>query len=249
VDLELKGRTALVTGASSGIGRATAVHLAREGVRVALLARRAAPLDETADAIAAEGLPRPLVVPADITADDDLDGAVERMVAELGAVDILVNSAGGRVASGLAAEDAQWDTAMRLNFDAQRRLTQRVLPHMTERRFGRIVFVTGKSEPQVAAGTFSAKAATHAFAKGLSREMGRHGITVNCLAPGRIRTAQMMRHYDAEARAAQVRDIPVGRYGEPEDMARLAVFLASPLSDFVSGTVIPVDGGMRWYQF
>jgi 3-oxoacyl-[acyl-carrier protein] reductase len=95
-----------------------------------------------------------------------------------------------------------------------------------------------------------AKAAIHAWAKGLSREVGRHGITVNSIAPGRIMSEQIRRKYSAEFRAKQsAEEIPMGRYGEPEELAAVAVFLASPVAGYVTGTVIPVDGGLRKYAF
>ena len=99
-------------------------------------------------------------------------------------------------------------------------------------------------------GRFAAKAAVHAWSKGLSREIGRHGITINCIPPGRIMSEQIRRNYpEQERKEFSEREIPVGRYGEPEELARLAVFLASPLAGYISGTVLPVDGGLRRYSF
>ncbi|MFT4083858.1 MAG: SDR family oxidoreductase [Nocardioides sp.] len=248
MDLDLAGRVAVVTGASSGIGRAIARCLAGEGARLALVARNEQRLTQTAAEIAAEGFATPSVYPTDLTSTAELDRTVRRVVTDHGGIDILASSAGGRVDAGLDAGEELWEAARAVNFDAQRRLVQRVVPIMRAAGFGRIVFVTGKSEPQVASGTFAAKSAMHAFAKGLSRELGRFGITVNSLAPGRVLTPPMRRHYDQDARAAQIREIPIGRYGDPVDVARMAAFLCSPDSDFVSGAVIPIDGGMRWHQ-
>src|SRR6185503_9419431 len=108
----------------------------------------------------------------------------------------------------------------------------------------------GKSEPEGPNAAFAAKAAVHAWSKGLSREVGQHGITVNCIAPGRIMSEQIRRKYSPEFRAKQSsEEIPVGRYGEPEELAVLAVFLASPLAGYITGTVMPVDGGLRRYAF
>ena len=108
----------------------------------------------------------------------------------------------------------------------------------------------GKSEPEGVNGAFSAKAGIHAWAKGLSREIGKFGITINSIPPGRIHSEQILRNYSPEYRKWQAEhEIPVGRYGEPEDIAGLVCFLASPLAAYITGTVIPVDGGLRRYQF
>jgi 3-oxoacyl-[acyl-carrier protein] reductase len=148
------------------------------------------------------------------------------------------------------APDAAWDEAITLNFTRLRQLTHAVLPQMIQGKWGRIVNITGKSEPEKINASFSAKAAVHAWAKGLSREIGKHGITVNSIAPGRIMSEQIRRLYpEEERRRFSEREIPVGRYGEPEELAALAVFLASPVAAYISGTVIAVDGGLRRYQY
>jgi 3-oxoacyl-[acyl-carrier protein] reductase len=121
---------------------------------------------------------------------------------------------------------------------------------MIARKWGRIVNITGKSEPEGINGAFCAKAALHSWAKGLSRVVGRHGITVNCVPPGRIMSEQIGRNYPPEYRQWQSEnEIPVGRYGEPEDVAHLVCLLVSPLAGYITGAVIPVDGGLRRYQF
>jgi len=168
----------------------------------------------------------------------------------LGAVDILVNNAGGSRPFKLDAAEEQWHEAITLNFTRQRQLTHRLLPQVIERRWGRIINITGKSEPEGVNGAFCAKAAMHSWAKGLSREIGKHGITVNSIPPGRIMSEQIERNYAPEYRKWQSEhEIPVGEYGQPEDIAHLACFLASPLARYITGTVIPVDGGLRRYQF
>jgi 3-oxoacyl-[acyl-carrier protein] reductase len=246
VDLQLAGRRALVTGASSGIGRGIALALAREGARLAVTARREAALTELADEIEASGGTRPTVIVADFLSP----GAPEQIAAGAGAVEILVNNAGGSRPFGKDATEEQWDEALTLNFTRHRQLTGLLLPGMEERGWGRIVNITGKSEPEGVNGAFAAKAALHSWAKGLSREVGGRGITVNSIPPGRIMSEQIERNYTPEYRAKQsAEEIPVGEYGRPEDIAALVCFLASPRARYITGTVIPVDGGLRRYQF
>jgi 3-oxoacyl-[acyl-carrier protein] reductase len=146
--------------------------------------------------------------------------------------------------------ESQWVEALTLNFTRHRQITDRLIDGMIARRWGRVVNITGKSEPEGINGAFCAKAAIHSWAKGLSREVGRHGITVNCIPPGRIISDQILRNYTPEYRQWQSEhEIPVGRYGEAEELAALAVFLASPRASYITGAVIPVDGGLRRYQF
>jgi 3-oxoacyl-[acyl-carrier protein] reductase len=251
MDLQLQGKTALVTGASMGIGRAIAKGLAAEGAAVAIAARRRNLLDALADEIVAAGGAKPAIIEIDVMPE----GAAKRLAAAareaLGHVDVLVNSAGGsQPAVGIDAPDDAWDFAMTLNFVRVRQLTHAVLPDMVERKWGRVINITGKSEPDGLIAATPTKAALHAWSKGLSREVGRHGITVNCIPPGRIMSEQIRRKYSEEYRAEQsAKEIPVGRYGEPEELAALAVFLASPIARYITGTVMPVDGGLRRYAF
>ena len=246
MDLQLSGKTALVTGASAGIGRAIAKSLAAEGVTLAVTARRPRLLDTLQDEIGA----RLVTIECDFMKEDAPKTIADAALAGLGAVDILVNNAGGSRKFKLDTDEAQWNEAMTLNFTRQRQLTHRLLDQMMARKWGRIISITGKSEPEGINGAFCAKAAMHSWSKGLSREVGKHGITVNCIPPGRIMSEQILRNYTPEYRAWQSEhEIPVGAYGEPEDLANLAVFLASPRARYITGAVIPVDGGLRKYQF
>ncbi len=250
MDLELNGRTGLVTGASSGIGRGIALALGKEGVRLALVARRTDRLEEVADAIVISGGAPPEIIGADFL-DPDSPGLIARRAEDaLGVIEILVNNAGGSRSFSLSTSDDEWEEAMTLNFVRHRQLTSALLPKMMERRYGRIINITGKSEPDGINGAFAAKAAMHSWAKGLSREVGRYGITVNSVPPGRIMSEQILRNYTPEYREWQSEhEIPVGEYGQPEDVAALVTFLASARARYLTGTVIPVDGGLRRYQF
>jgi len=250
MDLQLKGRTAVVTGASMGIGRAIARGLAAEGVRLAVVARRQALLEELAGEIKAAGGTAPAIIAQDIMAEDAAARIRDAALAALGRVEILVNCAGGSRPLPIDAEEARWDEAITLNFTRQRQITHALLPQMIERKWGRIINITGKSEPERVNAAFAAKAAMHSWAKGLSRDVGRHDITVNSIAPGRIISEQILRNYPPEERQKlSDTEIAVGRYGQPEELAVLAVFLASPLAAYITGAVIPVDGGLRRYQF
>jgi len=246
LELGIKGKTALVTGASMGIGRGIAKALAAEGVRLAVVARRRKLLEE----LERELRTQLVIIEQDFMQEGAPQKIAQAALAGLGSVEILVNNAGGSRRFTLEASEEQWNEAITLNFTRQRQLTHRLLEQMMARKWGRIVNITGKSEPEGINGAFCAKAAMHSWAKGLSREVGRHGITVNSIPPGRIMSEQILRNYPPEYRKKQgEEEIPVGEYGQPEDIANLVCFLVSPLARYITGTVIPVDGGLRRYQF
>jgi 3-oxoacyl-[acyl-carrier protein] reductase len=246
VELNLRGKTALVTGASMGIGNGIAKALAAEGVRLAVVARRRNLLEELQDQLKT----KLVIIEQDFMLEDAPEKIAKAALAGLGSVEILVNNAGGSRRFTLETTEAQWEEAITLNFTRQRQLTHQLLKQMMARKWGRIINITGKSEPEGINGAFAAKAAMHAWAKGLSREVGKFGITVNSVPPGRIDSEQIRRNYSPEWRARESEhDIPVGEYGQPEDIANLVTFLASPRARYITGTVIPVDGGLRRYQF
>lgn len=248
MNLQLQGKTGLVTGASRGIGRGTARVLAAEGCRLAVLARRESLLNDMADEIEAAGGMRPVVVAEDLT-DPDAPARVRGTLdAAFGGIDILVNNAGSSRPVAWDASEEEWREGMTLNFDVVRRLTAQFIPAMRERKWGRIINVTGANEPPGINIASVAKAGLHNWAKGLSRQLARDGITVNCVPPGRIISEQVLNrlHPTPESREAFVHEnIPVGYFGEPEDMAYLIAFLASPLARYITGEVIHVDGGMH----
>lgn len=259
IGIDLVGRRAVVTGASAGIGRASAEILAKAGADVVAVARRLDALTELHE-FHPERI-TPLVV--DVTAPGAA-GRVAAAVDDVGGVDILVNAAGGSRTVALDSPESAWREAMELNFDSLRRLTHALLPALARSGHGRVVCVTGSSEPAsnpvfASPGAVSslnaanaAKAAVHAWAKGLSREVGRLGITVNSVAPGTVRTAQIRRIFPTavdEQRHVDDLAIPLGRLGEPEEVAALIAFLASDLGSYVTGEIINVDGGKRRFAF
>jgi 3-oxoacyl-[acyl-carrier protein] reductase len=247
MDLELKGRVAVVTGTSVGIGREIAKVLAGEGVQTVVTARRAALLTTLQDEIERAGGPRPLALPLDLYAPDAPNRLRDAALSAYGRVDILINNAGGSRPIAWDAPDAAWDESFSLNFTAVRRTTQAILPGMIERRWGRILCVTGSAEPSSVNAAVAAKAGVHAWAKGLSREIGRHGITINCLSPGRIHSEQIDQrlHPTSESQAEFARNIPLGYFGDPSDVAFLAAFLCSEKGRYITGERIHVDGGLH----
>jgi 3-oxoacyl-[acyl-carrier protein] reductase len=252
MDLQLNGKTCLVTGASKGIGHGAAKILAAEGARVAVLARREHLLHELADEIAATGVERPVVIASDVTAEDAPNRILEIAYNALGSVDILVNSAGGSRSIPWDSPEERWDEGMTVNFTALRRLTTALVPKMIANRYGRIINITGSSEPGGVNVASAAKAAVHAWSKGLSRELGRYGITVNSLMPGRIHSEQIDErlHPDPkEQKRFADANIPAGYFGDPEDMAYLIAFIASPLARYITGEAIYVDGGMHRFAY
>jgi len=252
MDLGLKGKIAVITGTSVGIGRETAKVFAEEGAQLVLIARRAELLRTLQQEIASTGASTPITIAKDLTAPNAHFEVRDKVLAECGHIDILINNAGGSRPIPVDAPEEAWEEAIALNFTAVRRLTHSFLPIMTERKWGRIVNITGTSEPRGLNAAYSAKAAVHAWAKGLSREIGKFGITINSLAPGRIISEQIVNrvkpgetHRDQFSRD----NIPLGYFGEPKDMAYAIAFLASVKARYITGELLAIDGGMRRFAF
>lgn len=250
MDLQLKDRIALVTGASAGIGRGIAETLAAEGCQLVLVARREEKLRSLASALVAEGAPEPTVIAQDLKQAGAIDNVFDAVSRIHGRLDVLVNNAGGsRPLEDLGTEE-EWHEGMMFNFELARALTHAFVPLMRQQQFGRIINITGDAEPPGLNAAMPPNGATHIWAKGLSRVVGADGITVNCIPPGRIHAEQIDDRLlpTAEAQAEWVRqNCPVGYIGEPTDLAVLVAFLASPKARYITGQVIHADGGASRY--
>jgi 3-oxoacyl-[acyl-carrier protein] reductase len=240
---DLSGQTALVTGASGGIGGAVAKALHRQGAEVMLTGTRSAVLEALAGEIGA----RVHIGVADLTAPAAPDRLAKEAEAAMGRVDILVNNAGiTRDALALRMSDEEWESVLQVDLTAQFRLTRAVLRGMIRRRHGRIIgisSVVGVSGNAGQANYAAAKAAMIGMSKSIAAEVGGRGITVNCVAPGLIVTA-MTDKLTPQQRARLAEAIPAGRFGAPEEVAAAVVYLASAEAAYVTGQTLHINGGM-----
>ncbi len=259
MELGLKGATALITGASKGIGLASARLLAQEGCDVAINAREAERLTAAAEALARETGRQILTLPGDMSVPEDAERVAHDAIERLGGLDILVTCAGSSP-GGLIEEltEEHWAVSLGLKFLGYVRSCKAVLPHMRERGRGSIVLVVGNdglkpSYWEVTAG--AANAADLNFAASMAEQYGRYGVRVNTVNPGPVNTDRwdgLERAFardkgvdQARAHELAVSSIPLGRICEPEEVANLVVFLASPRASFINGAHIPIDGAQR----
>ena len=239
---DLTGMTALVTGASGGIGSAIARALAAQGARVALSGTRVGPLD----ALAAE-LPGSIVVPCDFGDGAAVDALVPAAAAALGSLDILVNNAGvTRDNLAMRMKDDEWDTVIRVNLEAAFRLCRAACRPMMRAKFGRIISVTsvvGVTGNPGQVNYAASKAGLIGLSKALAQEVASRNITVNCVAPGFIASPMTAALTLAQTGALTAR-IPAGRLGEGADIAAAVVYLGSREAGYVTGATLHVNGGM-----
>jgi 3-oxoacyl-[acyl-carrier protein] reductase len=247
VDLGLSGRTALVCGASSGLGLASAEALAEEGANVVLFARRAGQLEEHAARLGG------VAVTGDVTDDGDLERAVSATVERFGGLDVLVwNGGGPPPGKALDADEPTLEAGYRLLLRPAVTLVRLCLPHLERSPAGRIVALTSLAAQEPTAhlavsNTF--RPALTGWLKTLSREVGPKGITVNCVAPGRIATARLDELYPGGPTEAQLEEIALRRWGTPPEFGDVVCFLASERARYVTGQTLVVDGGLKRFLF
>ena len=242
MDLGLKGRTAIVCGASAGIGLGIAESLADEGANVVMFARRRDVLDREADRLGA------LAVRGDVTNPADLQRVVERAVEAFGGVDVLVNNSGGPPrTTAVELNDTLVEEAVELLLLSVVRLTTLCLPYLAKSGRGRVINVTSSTvrEPvDNLALSNVVRPGVIGWAKSLAREVAPQGITVNSIAPGRIDTARIREVYPDGPSEADLETIPAGRLGTPREVGDVVCFLASKQAAYVTGTLVAVDGGL-----
>jgi 3-oxoacyl-[acyl-carrier protein] reductase len=258
MDLGLRGKVALVAGASQGIGRATALGFAREGAKVSICARGEAQLNEAAEMIRREGSGEVLAVAADMSRLQDIQRFVARTVAQFGRLDVVVTNAGGPPPGEfMKFTDEDWESAFRLNFLSAVRLTREAVPHMRKVGGGRIINISSYAVKEPIAGLVlsnGVRSGAIGLAKSLSRELAKDNILINNVCPGRIDTvrarklnqgrAERLKKPVEEIDREMAAEIPLGRYGTAEETANLIVFLGSDKASYITGTTIQVDGGL-----
>jgi 3-oxoacyl-[acyl-carrier protein] reductase len=254
MDLGLRGKTALVTAASKGMGKACALGLAAEGARVALCARTEADIRSAADEVRSKTGAEVLAMRADVTRAPDVEALVARTIETFGGVDVLVANCGGPPRGNLdEMTDEQWHAAFEVSVLSTVRLIRQVLPSMRKRRWGRILTIQSVSVKQPVDGLLLSNAVRPGVAglvKTLSVDLGKDNILINAVLPGRIMTdrflggAQQAGLPVDQYVAKSSQDVPLGRIGSPEEFANVVVFLASERASYVTGVALQVDGGV-----
>lgn len=245
---DLHDRVALVTGGSKGIGKALARGFAEAGANVVISSRHEDELKAAASEIQQGLQVRVACVVADMTKRDDVRRLADEATRAFGRIDILVNNAGSNIPQGVEAiQDADWDRILELNLSSCMALTRYLVPQMKQRRWGRLIFIS--SVMGLASlggrGPYSAtKSGIIGFCRAVALELGEFAITANCIAPGGILTDLPRKTLNEEQRNAVAARVPLGRWGEPEELVGPALLLASNAGSYISGSVLTVDGGI-----
>ena len=242
----LKDKVALVTGGAQGIGKAIAVTLAKEGANVSICDVNLEKAQETAKEISALGVKAAAFL-TNVTVAAECDALIENTVKEFGKVDILINNAGvTRDGLLIRMSEADWDLVIAINLKGTFNCTKSAVKVMMKQRYGRIVNISSVIGLMGNAGQTNyaaTKAGVIGVAKSVAKEYANRNITVNCVAPGYIQTA-MTDKLTEDQKQAMLKFVPLGRMGQSQDVANAALFLVSPLADYITGQVITVDGGM-----
>lgn len=244
-EVQFAGQVALVTGASRGIGRAIALQLASQGLKVIGTATTGAGAQAITEGLAAHAGSRGICL--NVNDGQALEAAIETIVKEHGALHVLVNNAGiTRDMLSMRMKDEDWDAVIDTNLKAVFRASRAVTKPMMKQRYGRIINITsvvGASGNPGQANYAAAKAGVAGMTRSLARELGSRGITVNCVAPGFIET-DMTKKLSEQQTSALMTQIPLGRLGQASDIANAVAFLASPQAGYITGTELHVNGGM-----
>ena len=247
IKMKLAGQVALITGSGRGIGKATALALANEGANIVVNDIDEKLAKQTAEEIMKVGK-RAIALKADVSKSDEVAGLVENSIREFGKIDILVNNAGVYPRAKLVEmSEKDLDNAINVNLKAVFLCTKAVLPHMIKQRSGKIICIASNfgilSAPGASAYA-AAKAGVISFVKSIAKEVGQYGIRVNGISPGITWTDMIAQYFTMDRLQREIApQIPLGRIGRPEDVAKVVVFLASDDADYITGQILGVDGG------
>ncbi len=258
MNLGIKNKVAIVAASSKGLGKAIALRLAEEGVRLTILARGKANLENTAKEIDLKTGVEVLSIVTDVSKTEDIDEAVSKTVNKYGTVHILINNSGGPPLGDFLHFSLQdWQKALELNLLSTINLTREIIPFMQSQKWGRIVNITSVAVKQPIDGLIlsnTARAGVIGFAKSISNEFAKDNILINNVCPGRILTDRIIQLAEERAKKSNItaeevirsweQDIPIGRLGKADELADLVAFLVSERASYITGTTIQVDGGM-----